>query len=271
MSPVGHAHGSGWSPSMQAFPPLGSHPPVFSSGEHDRGNRKTHILAQPVAEQTDRVIRDSPIEMGGSLPSLFTPVSIAHRSGRGMWPAGWNGRSPKKLSDYIVTENSMVSGGKTSAVEKLDSFSDGLVVKRNVGDAPLPGDDVNSHPACVPSLGAAKNNRQEGYRNSVPPRDVTEEAFGLNDTAVLTPAVAGAASSAVTEDLSLADDVGGLPSAVRVSEPLRAAAGADPLIDVEVTSSVDLRGPAGPSGVHASRGSDEDGSLFDIVIEPENQ
>ena len=59
----------------------------------------------------------------------------------------------------------------------------------------------------------------------------------------------------------MADDVGGLPSAVRISEPLRAAAGADPLIDV--------RGPAEPSGFRASRGSDEDGSPFGIVIEPE--
>ena len=103
----------------------------------------------------------------------------------------------------------------------------------------------------MPSLGAAEKNRQGGYRNSVPPRDVTGEAFGLNDAAILTPAVAGAAFSAVlagavapadlagmmfpavagmefpavAEDVSLADDVGGLPSAVHVSEPLRAAVG----------------------------------------------
>ena len=78
-----------------------------------------------------------------------------------MRPAGWNSRSPKKLyHDYVVTENSMVSEGKTSASEKLDSFSDELVVKRKVGDAPLPGGDVNSHPACVLSLGAAEKNRR---------------------------------------------------------------------------------------------------------------
>ena len=113
--------------------------------------RSGFVLAQPVAGQTDRIIQDSTIEMGGSLPSLFTPVSGARRSGRGMRPAGWNSRSPKKLScDSVVTENSMVSGGKTSTVEKLDSFSDDLVVKKNVGDAPLPGDDVNSHPRVCP-------------------------------------------------------------------------------------------------------------------------
>ena len=86
---------------------------------------------------------------------------------------------------------------------------------------------------------------------------------------MLFPAIAGMEFPAVAEDLSLADDVGGLPSAVRVSEPLRSAAGADPQIDVEAVPSVDLRGPARPSGFHASRGSDEEGSPFDIMIEPE--
>ena len=38
------------------------------------------------------------------------------------------------------------------------------------------------------------------------------------------PAVAGMEFWAVAEDLSLADDAGGLPSGVRVSEPLRVAA-----------------------------------------------
>ena len=77
------------------------------------------------------------------------------------------------------------------------------------------------------------------------------------------PAVAGRESPAVAEDVALADDVGGLPPAVRISEPLRAAAEADPLIDVEVMPSVDVRGPAEPSGFHASRDSDEDGSPCD--------
>ena len=143
---------------------------------------------------------------------------------------------------------------------------------------PSPGDDVNSHPECVPSLGAAEKNRQGGYRNSVPPRDVTGEAFGLNDAAVLTPAVAGAAFSAVFAGAVAPADLAGMmfPAvagmefpAVHVSEPLRAAAGVDSLIDVEAASSVNLRGPAGPSGFSASRGSDEDGSTFDIAIEPE--
>ena len=53
----------------------------------------------------------------------------------------------------VVTEISMVSEGKTSASEKLDSFSDKLVMKRNVGDVPLPGGDLSPHVCAL--LGAA--------------------------------------------------------------------------------------------------------------------
>ena len=122
------------------LPPLGNHPPVFSPGIHKRDNRRTPALAQPVLGQRDRVVQDYLIGVGGSLPSLVAPVSGARRPGRGMRPTGWNSRSPKKLSgDYAVTDNGMVSDGKTSVVGKMDSFSDGLVVKRNVRDVPFIG------------------------------------------------------------------------------------------------------------------------------------
>ena len=172
-------------------------------------------------------------------------------------------------------------------------------MQRQDQDAPLPGDELNTHPACVHLVGAVRTNRQKGYRNSVPPRDATGDAFELDDAAVLTPVVSGVASSAaslavfagvvaladfagilfpaiagmeflaVAEDLSLADDAGGLPPAVRVSEPLRPAAGAGPLSDVEATPSVELWGLVWPSSSHASRGDNEDGSPSDIVIESE--
>ena len=74
-----------------------SHLPVFSPREHKRGNRKTHVLALPNVAQMDRVVGDYTIEMGGSLSSLFSPVSGARRAGRKMRPAGGNNRSPKKL------------------------------------------------------------------------------------------------------------------------------------------------------------------------------
>ena len=129
--------------------------------------------------------------------------------------------------------------------------------------------------------GAPERNGPESYKVYVPPRDVTGEVFGLNDAAVLTsaiagtvpavfagaaapadlartgvPAVAGMEFPAVAEDLSLADDAGGLPLVIRVSEPLRAAAEADPLIDVGKASSVDLRRPTGLSGSDALRSSE---------------
>ena len=67
----------------------------------------------------------------------------------------------------------------------------------------------------------------------------------------------------------MADDVGVLPLVIHVSEPLRAAAEADPLIDVGKASSVDLRRPTGLSGSDDRRGSEEGGGQFDIVTVPE--
>ena len=61
----------------------------------------------------------------------------------------------------------------------------------------------------------------------------------------------------IADDLSLADDAGGLSLVIRVSELLRAAAEVDPLIDVRKASSVDLRRPTGLSGSDALRGSEE--------------
>ena len=55
--------------------------------------------------------------------------------------------------------------------------------------------------------------------------------------------------------------MGGLPLVIRVSNPLRAAAEADPLIDVGKASSVDLRRHTGLSGSDAHRGSEEGASL----------
>ena len=56
---------------------------------------------------------------------------------------------------------------------------------------------------------------------------------------------------AVAEELSLADDAGGLPLVIRVSEPLRAVTEADPLTDVGKASAVDLRKSTGLSGSDA--------------------
>ena len=120
--------------------------------------------------------------------------------------------------------------------------------------------------------GASEGKGPKRYRNYVPPRDVTGEVFGLSDAAVLTPAIGGAVSPAVfagaprptlsgrmfrplsgwnSRPLPRISPwpmmLGGSPSVIRVSEPLRAVVGVVPLIDVATTSSVVGRRPAGLS------------------------
>ena len=122
---------------------------------------------------------------------------------------------PKKLSgDYVATDNGVVPDGKTSEVGKMDSFPNGLVVKRDSRLVPSSGDEGMSHP-----LPGRKFRPLMGWK-------------------FLT----------IADDLSLADDAGGLPLVIRVSELLRAVAEADPLIDAGKASSVDLRRPAEACG-----------------------
>ena len=211
---------------------------MASMGERERGNRKMHLRAHPLVGQTDRVVRDATSEMGGSLPSLFSPVSGARRAGRKMRPAGGNNRPPKKSNHgLVVTWSDVVLEGETNVVEKLNGYSGDLAGLRRGQDAPLPGGELTSRSASEPSSRAERTNEKKGYRNSVPPRDVTGEAFELDNVAVPTTAIAGAASPvvfagdrspadsdgilfpaiggmecpAVAEDLSLAVDVGGFP------------------------------------------------------------
>ena len=98
------------------------------------------------------------------------------------------------------------------------------------------------------------------FAGAVSPADFAEIPF---------PAIAGIEFPAVAEDLSLADNAGGLSPATCVSELLRPAAGVGPLSVVEATPSVELWGPVGPSSCLASRGGNEDGNPSDIVIESE--
>ena len=270
------------------FPTIGELSTDGFNGGTRTGNRKTHVLAQPVVGQTDPFVRDSTSEMGESLPSLFSPVSRARRAGRKMRLAGGNSRPPKKSNHgLVVTGSDVVSGGETSVVEKLNGYSGDLAGLRRGQDAPLPGGELTSRSARGPSGRAERTNEKKIYRNSVTPRNVTEEAFELDNAVVPTPAVfagavapadsagilfpaiAGMECPAVAEDLSMAVDVGGLPPAVRVRELLRPAAGVGLLSDIEATPSVELWGPAGPSSYHSSRGGNENGSPSDIVIELE--
>ena len=53
--------------------------------------------------------------------------------------------------DYVATDNGVVPDGKTSEVGKMDSFPDGLVVKKNARVVPLSGDEGMSHPESMSS------------------------------------------------------------------------------------------------------------------------
>ena len=144
VSPVGHTHDSGWSPSVQGFPPLGSHPQVVSPGERERGNWKTNVLAQ---QSWDRQIGFFGIlraRWAGVCRDCFPLcLEVGGLGGRCGRPGG-NSRSPTKLSDdLVVTGNDMVSGGETSVVEKLNGYSGDLAGQRQDQDTPLPGDELN--------------------------------------------------------------------------------------------------------------------------------
>ena len=178
-----------------------------------------------------------------------------------------------------------------SEVGKMDSFPDGLVVKKNARVVSLSGDAEEFFPEAV-SSGVPLNGRGQKVTGT---RDATGEVFRLSDAVVLTPAVAGAASPAVfagavaladlagtdvpaiagmelpaiAEDFSLADDAGRSPSVIRVIEPLRPVVGAVPLMDVWKTSSVVGRRPAGFSDSDVRRNSEEGSSPIDIVTVPE--
>ena len=114
--------------------------------------------------------------------------------------------------DYVATDNDngVVPDAKTSEVGKMDSFLDGLAVKRNARVVPLSGDEGMSHPEGMSSGGAPERNEPESYRDYVPPRDVTGEVFGLNDAAVLNPAIAVAASLAVFAGAEAPADLTGI-------------------------------------------------------------
>ena len=179
----------------------------------------------------------------------------------------------------------------TSEVGKMDSFPDGLVVKKNARVVSLSvGAEVFS-PEAVPSGGAPTGEGQKNTGTMHPlGRYPGGGVFGLNDAAVLTPAVVGAASpavfsgavapadlartdvpavagkefSAVAEDLSLADDAEG-SSVIRVSKQLRAVVGVGPMRDV---GSVEGRRPVGLLDSDDDRPSEEGSSLVDIVTVP---
>ena len=102
----------------------------------------------------------------------------------------------------------------TSEVGKMDSFPDGLVVKKNARVVSLSGDAEEFSPQGCVLGGAPEGKEPESYRDYVPPRDVTGEVFGLSDAAVLTSAdFTGAVAPA---DLARTD----VPAAAGMEFPL---------------------------------------------------
>ena len=75
----------------------------------------------------------------------------------------------------------------------MNGYPGDLAGLRRGQDAPLPGGELTSRSACGPSGKAERTNEKKGYRNSVPPRDMTGEAFELDNAAVPTPPVASPA------------------------------------------------------------------------------
>ena len=158
--PVRHEHGPSWASNMQAFPPLGSHPTEI----HEQDNRELSVLARSVLGRRNPIVPDSLIGMGGGSPSEVPPVSGARRSGRGMRPAGGNSRSPKKLNVMYTSE--------VENMDSLDSFPEGLVVKRNARAVSLSDDVEVFPPEAVPSGGPPIEEGPESYRNHGPPLEM---------------------------------------------------------------------------------------------------
>ena len=218
---------------------------------HGQDNRKMPLLARSVLGRNP-IVPDSPIGMGGGSPSVVPPVSGARLSGRGMRPAGGNSRSPRKLN--VIS---------TSEIGEIDSFSDGLVVRKNARAMPLSvGEEVFS-PGAVPSGRAPIEEGSDDHRNYVPPRELSEGLFGLNDAVVLTPAVfSGAVAPA---DLAGTDVPAVAPLVIRASKQLWAVVGVGPMRDI---GSVDRRKPTGLSDSVDKRPSEEGSGPVDIVTVP---
>ena len=98
------------------------------------------------------------------------------------------------------------------------------------------------HPERMSSADSAPIHDQTLEMNSVPPRNLTGVAVGPTVAGVMPLAVAEVASSA---DLEV-----------------------DPLIAVEMSSSTDLRGPAGSSGAYTSQSDSDCEGQVEIVTVP---
>ena len=197
VSPVADSRRPGWSPSVQAYPPLGSQRTLHSPESIEGADRRPRRPAQPNMEQIDPDIRIVPER---DLPSPLTPVSGARWVGRNMWPAGQNDKSPCSLNrNNMVTDKNTneVAGTGNSDVHPRGGHMSGLQLQGGV---------MGFHPERVSSTVAAEAvfDVNEWEVDAIPLLSVT----GMNRS----PIIAGVATLAVTKITSstnfAADTVG---------------------------------------------------------------
>ena len=146
-------------PMYRVFPHWGVIRRWFQWGNASGVTGRRMFGPRPVVGQTDWVVRDATSEMGGSLPSLFSPVSGARRAGRKMRPAGGYNRPPKKSNHgLVVTRSDVILEGETNVVEKLNGYLGDLAGMRRGQDAPLPGGDLASPSVSESSSRAERTN-----------------------------------------------------------------------------------------------------------------
>ena len=86
--------GLGWASSMQAFPPLGSHPMEVCGQDNRKLPGRNTVLGS-----RNLLVMTSPVGMGRGSSSVVPQVSGARGHGRGMQPAGGNRRSPQRVKE----------------------------------------------------------------------------------------------------------------------------------------------------------------------------
>ena len=162
--PVGRGTGHSWTPSTQAFPPLGSRPTVVSG----RDNRQLPVRTKVGLGSRSPMVLDS--QMG--------PLgSNARKNGRGMRPAAGDRQSPPK-----------VKGGRLDGSDRMIVVSEGPMVRENKGVVPL---SVKAEEFYLGTVSKVRVPTGGGTDRSVPSRETPEGVVGRNGDVVLTTAEAG--------------------------------------------------------------------------------
>ena len=144
VSPVANSRRPGWSPSVQAYPPLGCQRTIHSPKLIEGAGRKPRRPAQLDMEQIDPAIKDIRIVSGRDLPSPLTPVSGVRRVVRNMRPAGQNDKSPSRSG-----RNNIVTDENTNGVAGMGNSSDRHPEGGSISGIQLQGGVVGLYPERV--------------------------------------------------------------------------------------------------------------------------